>query len=105
MAKRSAAPPERPTKAIGATRHDIAREFVSEALFIGLIGGSLGVIVGILLVSMLNGSEMLSGLVIFVTTPRLILASLFCVVLTSTVSSLYPAFRAARLMPVDALRG
>ena len=87
-------------KAVGARRRDILEQFLSEAVIIASIGGLIGVFVGFAL------AYVISFLVGF---PALI--SYWSVVLGVSVSSvvgivsgIYPAWQAATLNPVEAMR-
>lgn len=87
-------------KAIGATSKDISRQFLVEATALTLIGGGLGVSIGFLI------STGLSKLGILETT-----VSMSSVLLAFGVSAFigivfgwYPARKAARLNPIEALR-
>ncbi len=87
-------------KAIGATRHDINIQFLSEAVALTLIGGTIGVILG------WGIATLVSSLGIIQTQ-----VSLMSVLLAFSVSALigiafgyYPARRASRLNPIEALR-
>ena len=87
-------------KAVGARRRDILEQFLSEAVIIASIGGLIGVFVGFAL------AYLISFLVGF---PALI--SYWSVVLGVSVSSvvgivsgIYPAWKAAALNPVEAMR-
>ncbi len=93
-------------KAIGASDLDIIREYVAEAGMIGLIGGLLGILLGTGLANLLNVtiSQSLGGTDMFTVTPRLVVGSLVFAVLLGTGAGLYPAWSAARLDPVKALR-
>jgi putative ABC transport system permease protein len=87
-------------KAIGAKSRHILLMFLSEAVFTGLIGGILGVLIGFSL------SGIIGATVGIYPAPSLtngILVTGFAV-LTSTFSGIYPAWRAANLNPVEALR-
>jgi len=91
-------------KAIGARRHDILIQFLVESMVLSLIGGLIGVALG-WGIARLMGQVTLSGSTI---TPSVGLDS---VLLATTFSiavglffGIYPATRAARLQPVDALR-
>jgi putative ABC transport system permease protein len=91
-------------KAIGARRHDILIQFLVESMVLSLIGGLIGVSLG-WGIAQVMGKVQLSGSTI---TPSVGLDS---VLLATTFSiavglffGIYPATRAARLQPVDALR-
>jgi putative ABC transport system permease protein len=93
-------------KAVGASDWDIVIEYVTEAAVIGLVGGLVGLVLGAGMANVLNAtaSQALGGSEIFTVTPRLaVMAVVFAVVL-GTVAGLYPAWNAARLDPVKALR-
>lgn len=91
-------------KAIGASDSAIVRQFLSEAATIGLLGGLLGVLSGWAFTSLVNVAAADSGLAVFLMTPRLVSGSLVFAILVGIVSGFYPAFYAARLNPVQALR-
>lgn len=93
-------------KAIGASDMDIIKEYVMEAGMIGLIGGLIGIGLGTGLANLLNAtvSQSLGGTDIFTVTPRLVVIALVFAILLGTGAGLYPAWSAARLDPVKALR-
>jgi putative ABC transport system permease protein len=86
--------------AVGARRRDIVAQFLLEAVLLSAVGGLLGIAVGILaipLAAMLNkGAAVLD--------PRSIPLSLGVALATGLVFGLYPAVRASRLDPIEALR-
>ncbi len=103
-------------KAIGATNRDVLSVFLGEAAGIGFIGGLGGVIIGwsagqiinVLAMAYLAGQAVETGGAppsIAVYTPTwLPLFTLIFATLIGLVSGLYPALRAATLIPVDALK-
>lgn len=93
-------------KAIGASDLDIVREYVSEAVIIGLVGGVIGLMLGSALATLLNSvvSEALSATNLFTVTPRLAVIAIVFAVALGGAAGFYPALIAARLDPVRALR-
>jgi putative ABC transport system permease protein len=85
-------------KAIGARRSDILAQFLTEAVLVSMIGGVAGVIAGIV------GSHFrIAGV-----QPAIAVYSVFLAFGASVLAGLffgtYPAGRAARMRPIDALR-
>lgn len=99
-------------KAIGSSNADVLRIFMVEAGLIGLFGGVVGVLSGWLLGLALNAfiSDWLKSEQIpidapfFVVTWELVAGALAFATLIGILAGLYPAFRAARLDPLAALR-
>ncbi len=92
-------------KAMGAKRRDILLQFVSEATFLSLGGGAVGVALGWALATSMNGLSLLGGQATR-TAPSLDVAILALVVSAAIglFFGIYPAMRAASLHPIDALR-
>jgi putative ABC transport system permease protein len=91
-------------RAIGASRVRIVREFVTEAAFIGLVGGTIGLVFGAAVVVLANEAGRSSGTILFeLTSGTAISAVLFSTVL-GALAGFVPALNAARMDPVTALR-
>ena len=88
-------------KAVGAKRNDILLQFLAEAMVLSVIGGALGVACGVggaqLITPLLGGSKAL-------VTPQSVGLALAVSLAIGIFFGLYPANRAARLNPIDALR-
>ncbi len=91
-------------KAVGATTGAILREFLVEATLLGALGGLLGLGLGWILVEILNAQTAGSGTTVFLVTPWLLLRSFLFATILGALAGIYPALRAARLDPVQALR-
>ena len=87
-------------KSIGATDGEIFGQFLIESVSLSLVGGFLGSALGFG-ITMLASQAFEDGLT--VSPVGLLLAASFAVVIGLT-AGVYPALRAARLAPVDALR-
>lgn len=90
-------------KAIGATKRYIITMIIIESSLLSLIGGLVGLFLGWL--GSMGISMATGGFITAVVTPGLALGSLFFAFLLGFLGGLYPAWKAARLDPVDALRG
>jgi putative ABC transport system permease protein len=91
-------------KAVGARTGAILREFLAEATLLGAIGGVIGLSAGALLVAVLNAQTAGTGTSVFLLTPGLLVRSFAFATVLGTLAGIYPALRAARLDPVQALR-
>jgi len=87
-------------KAIGGKQRNVRNQFLFESIIISLLGAVFGIIFGILLgnlVSMLMNTG-------FVVPWIWILLGIVICSLVGLVAGLYPAFKASRLNPIEALR-
>ncbi len=85
-------------KAIGTARSDILLEFLMESAAISMIGGALGVGISFLLVPLVQYFQVRVEI-----TGKFVLIALGFAVLTGTVFGIYPAWKASKLEPVEAL--
>lgn len=85
--------------ALGATRQNIQTQFLIEALSLCFIGGVLGILFGITAQQVLSSLTNLPG----VLEIKPMLVSLFITMLVGVFFGYYPAYKASRLNPVEAL--
>lgn len=90
-------------KAVGARDIDIFVQFVAEAILISTIGGLLGIFLSVGLVDVLQ-NVLPEDKGVVVLSPEAMLAGFGFSVITGVIAGLYPAFKAARLNVIDALR-
>ena len=103
-------------KALGAKNSSIRIQFVTEAIIICLIGGIIGILIGIgngliiagIVSAVMSTPEMQEymGIISISVEPSIsaILVSIFFSMLIGVFFGYYPANKAARMNPIDALR-
>jgi putative ABC transport system permease protein len=87
-------------RAVGARQSDIVRQFVIEAMMISFVGGSLGIVFGFVMSRLI---AWLAGWSTIVTASSILLAFVVSISV-GLVFGIYPAAKAARLDPVEAIR-
>jgi putative ABC transport system permease protein len=88
-------------RALGASRRQVERLFLLEAVILTLLGGGAGVAAGLALAGLLRLA--VPGLPVY-TPPGYVAAALLVSVATGLAAGVVPARRAARLHPIEALR-
>jgi putative ABC transport system permease protein len=87
-------------KAVGATKNQILTQFLIETVTLSLLGGVVGILLGVGIALAFS----VSGLISSVITVNSILLAFFFALIIGIFFGLYPAFRAANLHPMVALR-
>jgi len=87
-------------RALGATRRHVAVQFLSESLLLGAMGGSGGVLLGVVVTAIYANIKGWATLV----PPIAMVGGIAAALLIGGIAGLYPAVRAARLSPTEALR-
>jgi putative ABC transport system permease protein len=87
-------------KALGGTKKDIRNQFLWESILISLLGAVVGIVVGIILGNLI-AMVLKSGLVLLWGW---IIGGIIVCSLVGLAAGLYPAIKASKLNPIDALR-
>lgn len=91
-------------RALGWSRRRILGLIMNEAILIGLLGGVIGIIVAVAMVSLLNQAPVITGMLEARWTPEILTRAILVALALGVIGGLYPALRATRLQPVEALR-
>jgi len=93
-------------KAVGATNGDILTLFMIEAGMLGTVGGLIGTALGLGLAKLVEILAIASGLELLKVTVSvpLVIGSLAFSFIVGSLSGVMPAYRAAKMKPVEALR-
>lgn len=87
-------------KAIGAKRRSILMQFLFESAAICLIGGLIGIAIAAGVAAAINASGMLPASL----SPGIMITSITVAIAVGVIAGLVPAYKGARLDPIDALR-
>ena len=91
-------------RAVGWRKGRVLRMILSESLALSLVGGTAGMALGVALVKALSRIPAVGSVSQGAFTPGLFLQALSVSIIMGAWGGLYPAYRASRLMPVEAMR-
>ena len=86
-------------KAIGAKRYSILLQFLFESSFICLLGGLIGIVIAWILTAVINAVLMPASV-----SATILVTAVVVAVSVGVLAGLVPAYRGARLNPIEALR-
>ncbi len=90
-------------RAIGANAFDIVKQFFFECLIITVVAGIAGMVVGWGLIELMNSVTLPEGVAPPILSEKTMIISAVMIGLVTIFSGLYPAIRAARVNPIQAL--
>jgi putative ABC transport system permease protein len=91
-------------KAVGAKRRDILTQFLIEAVVVSAAGGITGIAIGTGLSKLLSSISLGGQSIPSVVSPDAVILSFTVSATVGLFFGIYPAMRASRLNPIDALR-
>jgi putative ABC transport system permease protein len=91
-------------RAIGWSRYRILWMILGESLLVSFSGGIVGIAIGYLVLRIISNVTVLMGVSSSVISMDLLTQSIFIVFVLGMVGGVYPAWRAAKLEPIEALR-
>ncbi|MDP2840816.1 MAG: FtsX-like permease family protein, partial [Candidatus Methanoperedens sp.] len=91
-------------KAMGAEVRDILLLTMGESVLMGILGGIIGIAGGSIFIYFMNEYLATVGTVLFAITFRLVIISLLFATLLGTASGILPAYRAAKMRPMEAMK-
>ena len=91
-------------KAFGAPTRTLVAQFVVENVILTLVGGAIGLVLSALVLRALNQSGFIAHSA-FVVNARVFAYAVLLAIGFGLISGVYPAWRMARLRPVEALKG
>jgi len=91
-------------RALGWRQRRVLGMIIRESILLSLLGGVAGTVAGVVLGLLLNRLPLIESFLQFEYHPALFAQALGTAVLLGIVGGVYPAWRATRLQPVEALR-
>jgi len=91
-------------KAIGAKKRDILLQFLVESAVLSLVGGGIGVLIGWGVSTLVSGINLGGTAITTVMSADILILAVSVSAAIGIIFGIYPAYRAARLNPIEALR-
>ena len=86
--------------AVGARRKDILLQFLSESILLSLLGGAIGIALALIIAKLLGSVAQIPAII----NPLVVAISAGFAAVVGVFFGYYPARKASRLYPIEALR-
>jgi putative ABC transport system permease protein len=91
-------------RALGWRRRQVLGMILQESLVLGAVGGVVGILLGLGLGKLVSLAEGMWGSIELVYTPQMLVQAIIVALIAGIAGGLYPAWRATRMRPIEALR-
>jgi ABC-type antimicrobial peptide transport system permease subunit len=91
-------------RALGWRQRDVLRLIMKEAFYLGIFGGLIGIPLAVLFMLVVNNLPVMEDFGLLALSVSTFLRAIFVALFLGAIGGIYPAWRATKMLPVEALR-